>query len=679
MHNKRVIADDKGRKDNAEQIVCEFAQPVQNSLNEKMNVLRNESGVNKKVDKSEIFNNAIDKLDLEDKDCSVSEKDQLIEMGQTIDTGCDKEREQIDNIQKSFVNNQNEDGVAKDDTASKVKLTAIKKDDAKREMLSPTKLKNHKKDSHTKENNEIQEKHDQIGNDEKVEPMTIEEKRRQQSENKITIEEKRRQQRINSEHKFQVQISGIKGIVCLFLIFCELMNMYISIQIFRYAEISYALIFFVVLSIMIGGIFSILLKYEKFAITIALLLSVFLTFGSVVFYRISCFTNTVFHGAESETVMIVSRKDSSLESSSDFMGLRIAFVKSDAPTNLLAEYVLKKEGKTNYEKIEYQTYQEAYTHLMDQTVDLMIYTFQARDMLEEVNLDSWRNVKVILEGKKELESVESKGVDIARQPFNVLISGVDQSSSGINEKGNSDVNIILSVNPNTKRIIMQTIPRDSWAPLSCYDDKHTKLTYAGRNGGINCSIKTIEKMYDITIHYFAKINFQGVVDLVDAFGGITINNNIPFCTSYQDRYDIKREVCFEVGENKVDGAQALIYSRVRKIFSDGDIERGRHQMEVINGVIREFQKAPTKINLNRLLETIEDNFSTNFDENDIGKALKLLMNMQHELENIETFTMEGEMLWDTDEITNEYLYYFYPYDGQVELFRERIQNVMNGK
>ena len=518
-------------------------------------------------------------------------------------------------------------------------------------------------------------------------PLTIEEKRRKQLENRMTIEEKRKMQKriaVSENHKqgilaYVKRCSHMDQLFLLLLSLCECMNVYISLQIFRYTRMLYALMFFLVFTTAIIGGVLLLIKHRKTGMICNTLLSGILIVCSIGCFRVSQFTNTVFHGIESETVMIVARKDSSLEATSDFTDLKIAFVIRDSSSNTFAEIILENENKTNYKKIECQTYQEAYEYLMDHTVDLMVYTMQIRNVLEENDIDSWSHVKVILEGKRDLEAVKSKNVDITKDPFNVLISGVDLSSAGINEKGNSDVNIILSVNPSTKKIIMQTIPRDSWAPLACYDHKHSKLTYAGRNGGIDCSIKTIEEMYGITIHYYAKINFQGVMDLVDAFGGITIYNDIAFCTPYQDRYDNSLDVCFQEGENRIDGAQALIYSRVRKIFSEGDIERGRHQMAVIHGVIREFQKAPTISNINSLLGAVEDNFTTNFDENDLGKALDLLISMQGELTDIEAYTMEGEMLWDTDEITNEYLYYFYPYEGQVELFQKRIQEVMEGK
>ena len=275
--------------------------------------------------------------------------------------------------------------------------------------------------------------------------------------------------------------------------------------------------------------------------------------------------------------------------------------------------------------------------------------------------------------------MKSKAVDISKDPFNVFISGVDLTSRGINEKGSSDVNIILTVNPQTKKMIMQTIPRDSWVPVTCMNDRHTKLTYAGSYGGIDCSIQTIEEEYGITINYYAKINFQGVIDLVDALGGIMVNSDVGFCESHPfEGYGV-RDYCYYAGENYVNGIEALMFSRIRRVFSDGDIERGRHQMALVEGVMNKFLEEPTMEHINGLLLAVQNNFTTNLEENDMGKALELFLKMQDQINSIDTFTMKGELIWINDEISGEYLYYFYPHDGEIVKFQQRIHDVMEGK
>lgn len=505
-----------------------------------------------------------------------------------------------------------------------------------------------------------------------------------ETKHQTTIEEKRafQKEQGTSQRSVSYYFKGLQTLDVIFLILLiisAIMNIYISAMILRYFKLLYASCFFVMITLLITGVFVLMIKKRKLGIVCNVLLAILLGVGSFGAYRFTSLSNKVFDNTESETVMIVVKKDSSLDASSDFSGKQIAKVKIDADINEFAEELLQDEKKSGYGFQEYVSYKEAYDALLNGSVDMMIYTAQTRQRLEEDEIDSWSNIKVLIEKQRDREAVESKKVNILKDPFNILVSGVDLTSKDINEKGSSDVNILLTVNPTTKKIIMQTIPRDTWAPLPCMDGKHTKLTYAGAWGGTDCSIKAIEEYLDVEINYYAKINFQGVMDLVDALGGITINNDRAFCTAYTTREGKSSKVCFNEGENTIDGPQALIYSRIRKIFSDGDIERGRHQMEVINAVIRKFKEEPTLSHLNGLLSAIENNFTTNLDEDDMGKALELLMSLGDDLNKIDHYTIEGQFLWNTDEATFEYLYYFYPNDGQLDLVKQRIQDVFQGK
>lgn len=521
--------------------------------------------------------------------------------------------------------------------------------------------------------------------------LTLEEKRKRELVDKMTIEEKRSQQKkgIASSVEQSSLLDELKemftkptklDLISLLLMAVNvLLSGYVSYQINRYFSMTYALIFFVVMLLILGITLLVLVKKRKVGLGINIIVLVMMIIASALLLRISGFADRVFDNSESETVMIVAKKESSLSETSDFKDQKIAFVKSDKDDNEFAKEILKEHNKTGYIEENVETYQEAYELLMDEKVNMMVYTTYAKQRLEEDQPDSFEKIKVILQKNREMKSVVSKKVDITKDPFNIYISGVDLSSDGINEKGNSDVNIIMSVNPKTKRVIMQTIPRDTWAPLTCRNDQHTKLTYAGIRGGIDCSISTIEKMYDIEINYYAKINFQGVIDLVDALGGVTVNSDVSFCEAHPLEGYETRDYCYYAGENTVNGVEALMFSRIRKVFADGDIERGRHQMEVVNAVVRKFKEEPTLDHINGLLGAVEKNFTTNLDENDIGKALELLLSMGNSIDRIESYTLEGEMRWTNDEISGEYLYYFYPNDGQVELFQSRIKEIMSGK
>lgn len=465
----------------------------------------------------------------------------------------------------------------------------------------------------------------------------------------------------------------IMDIISLILLVASiLLGGYVSYQINRYFRISYAIVCFILVFLIESLSFVLMLKGKrKSGLIINIIITLLLSMASFGAYRVSNFTAKVFDNSETETVMVVALKDSNLEAESDFKDKVIGFAKMDgSSTNSFAEEMLTTNSKTGYVKKETTNYKELYDMLLSGDVDMMIYTNQTRQVLLDEDIDSWSNVKVVLELDREMEPVVSKEIDITKDPFNIYISGVDLTSKNINDKGSSDVNIIMTVNPQTKKVIMQTIPRDSWAPLTCENGNHTKLTYGGAWGGINCSIDTIEQMFDIEINYYAKINFQGVVDLVDALGGITVNSDAAFCSSPGS------SDCFALGPNTLNGARALTFSRIRKVFSDGDIARGRHQMEVINAVIRKFSEEPSMSHLNSLLGAVENNFTTNLSEDDIGKALELFMSMKNELSNIESYTMKGNMIWRDDEVTTDYLYYFFPNDGEIELVKSRISYIM---
>lgn len=518
-------------------------------------------------------------------------------------------------------------------------------------------------------------------------PLTIEEKRKQQRESKMTIEEKRKLQQsqpMPSSAKFSLraywdQTDRLDRTFLVILLLCEVMNIYISLQVLRYVRMIYAGGVFVTITLVILLILWIMNKKKYVGYVSSGILALLMMAGCFGAHRLSVFSSQIFNNVETDTVMIVAKKESELTSRSDFTGRKLAMVEYDQDLNEFAREILRDEKKKGYQEITYTSYKEAYMDMQEGKIDMMIYNAQIQKRLEEDEIDSAGHIKVLFEKHFKRQAVKSKAVDITKDSFNVLISGVDLTSYGINEKGSSDVNIILTVNPQTKKMIMQTIPRDSWVPITCMNDRHSKLTYAGAYGGIDCSIQTIEKEYGITINYYAKINFQGVIDLVDALDGITVISDVSFCESHPfEGYGV-RDYCYAAGENYVSGIEALMFSRIRRVFSDGDIERGRHQMALIEGVMNKFMQEPTIEHINGLLGAVENNFTTNLNENDIVKALELFLKMQDQIHAISTYTMEGELIWQDDEISQEHLYYFFPHDGEVAAFQQRIRDVMEGK
>ena len=121
---------------------------------------------------------------------------------------------------------------------------------------------------------------------------------------------------------------------------------------------------------------------------------------------------------------------------------------------------------------------------------------------------------------------------------------------------------------------MISIPRDSYVPIACWSGKpENKITHAAAYG-TDCMMSTIEEYFDIKIDYYAKINFKGLVKLVDAMGGIDVKVPKDLCTDNSNR---EGEVCISQGYQHLNGEQALVLSRNRKQLAAGDLDRGRNQ------------------------------------------------------------------------------------------------------
>ncbi len=201
---------------------------------------------------------------------------------------------------------------------------------------------------------------------------------------------------------------------------------------------------------------------------------------------------------------------------------------------------------------------------------------------------------------------------VTERCFNVYISGID-TEGDVTARSRSDVNIILSVNPVTRQIAMVSTPRDYYVPLSISNGAKDKLTHAG-NYGIEVSMETLERLYDIEIDYFVRLNFTGFVNIIDALGGIDVESDYAFSThgySYTEG----------LNEN-MSGIKALWFARERHAFAQGDKQRGRDQMKVIEAIIDKCQSTALLHNYDQILNDISESFQTNMTKKSIKELVK---------------------------------------------------------
>lgn len=206
-------------------------------------------------------------------------------------------------------------------------------------------------------------------------------------------------------------------------------------------------------------------------------------------------------------------------------------------------------------------------------------------------------------------------LDVDEEPFTIYVSGNDSYGEVTVEDGRSDVNILLTVNPNTRQILMTTTPRDYYVELPFGEGCWDKLTHAG-NYGIDCSMKTLEALYDVEIDYYLRVNFSGFESIVNALGGVDVYSDYAFTSLHGGYY-------FEQGYNSVDGAAALAFVRERYAFEDGDVQRGKNQMAMIRAIMDKAMSPALVTGYLGLMDSVSDSFVTNMPKGSISDLVKM--------------------------------------------------------
>lgn len=207
--------------------------------------------------------------------------------------------------------------------------------------------------------------------------------------------------------------------------------------------------------------------------------------------------------------------------------------------------------------------------------------------------------------------------ELNKRPFVLYISGIDISGK-ITMRSRSDVNILIVINPITKKMVLATVPRDTYVPFpGITNGMCDKLTHAGMYGD-NCSVSiaTLEEYIytGVKIDRWIRVNFTSVERIVDALGGITVESKYNFS---QNGYS------FVKGKNYLNGAQALAFARNRKSFNEGDMQRGRNQLEVIKGIFNKAISPAILTAYSDVLNEIIDCIQTNLTYNDITGLVKM--------------------------------------------------------
>ena len=222
-------------------------------------------------------------------------------------------------------------------------------------------------------------------------------------------------------------------------------------------------------------------------------------------------------------------------------------------------------------------------------------------------LDLSHSIEKTFESVERTQGERTKPVDLDKQEsFSVLLMGIDTGDLGRVDQGRSDTMMVAKVSPEDKQTTIVSIPRDTYVDIVGHDTKD-KINHAYAFGGTAMAMDTVQKYVDIPIDHYVSINMKGLKELVDAVGGIEVNNDLTFS---QDGYD------FTIGKSTLNGDQALSYSRMRYEDPNGDYGRQERQRKIVEGVAKKVLSLNGVSNYQSVLNALESNMKTDmsFDE-----------------------------------------------------------------
>ena len=329
---------------------------------------------------------------------------------------------------------------------------------------------------------------------------------------------------------------------------------------------------------------------------------------------------------------------------------------------------LNKKVKVSYK--EKDDLQELEEQLLSGDLSVILIEDAYYQIAKEENEEFAAKTKSIYKFSIDIKTTDdlAKEVDITEEPFNIFIAGIDTYGK-ISSVSRSDVNMVVTVNPKTNKILLTSIPRDYYVYLHGITSYKDKLTHAGIHG-IDMSVKTVEDLLDCDINYYFKVNFSSLVDMVNTIGGIEVDSPYRF-TTFDSKYT------FNKGYNKLNGEKALYFVRERKAFTEGDRTRNRNQQIVLTAMIDKVTSSTILTKYNSILKSLDGSFVTNLDEDSI-KALIKKQIKDNKKWTVETYNLEGT---DSSNYTYSYKkaksYVMEPNEDSIKEATKKIKSVLN--
>ncbi|MFM0588632.1 LCP family protein [Streptococcus suis] len=314
------------------------------------------------------------------------------------------------------------------------------------------------------------------------------------------------------------------------------------------------------------------------------------------------------------------------------------------------------------------SYLTAYQSMINGESQAMVFNGVFTNILENEDPDFSSKVKKIYSFKV-TQTVETATEQVSGDSFNIYISGID-AYGPISTVSRSDVNIIMTVNRATHKILLTTTPRDSYVAIADGgQNQYDKLTHAGIYG-VNASVHTLENLYGIDISNYIRLNFTSFLQLIDLVGGIDVENTQEFTSGGYN---------FPVGTVHLDAEQALIFVRERYSLANGDNDRGQNQEKVIAALIKKLSSPDNLANYQAILTGLEGSIQTDL-------SLETIMGLVNtQLESGTQFTVESQALTGSGRMDlpsyampGSQLYMMEINQDSLEQAKAAIQSVLDG-
>ena len=322
---------------------------------------------------------------------------------------------------------------------------------------------------------------------------------------------------------------------------------------------------------------------------------------------------------ETNLYYVLVNNDSEYEKIKDIKGETVYSYKDSEDMERVESGLLQKV------KVDIEYRDSIYDMLQDITIDknIIVYVNSGTYDVMTQNSEGYSKKVRILDSVeiKTKKDEEENNINVTNTPFVILINGVDTRTDYLPSRSLSDVNMLMAVNPNTHEILLLSIPRDYYLTIPGTNGAKDKLTHTGTIGGVNTTIATLEDTFGIDISYYVRVNFNFVINLVDAVGGIDIYNDQPYTFSCW----AESECYFEPGVTyDVSGRCALAFARERYAYDTGDRHRIQNQQQVLEKLFNKITSSKTLItSYSDILNSLNGTFETNLSNDDISKLVKM--------------------------------------------------------